>query len=235
MLSRRGLEFESSASEGAVLAMPDTAIQSHLRNLDRFYQHIGTHAEGWYRYANGPSMGRRLNNGDLCLVIGCDKTTSWGIATFSNSSTSSRLLFKRVADSSGDLGRLYTWEHSGTVNPPRVGPSQRGLVPNQCLFIRYLVFSVSESDWLGSREPSGVQIQMEAYQSTSPESRQSDPSNLSRTFSSTLSHVLRLFPAFYPNGKETKARGPTQDGLEIVAVSYANLVSALSLSCSRCF
>jgi len=166
-------------------------------------------------------MARRLNNGDLCLVIGCDKTTSWGIATFSNSSTTSQLRFKRVADSSGDPGPSYTWEYSGTADSPRVGPSQRGSVPNQCLFIRYLTFKLSERAWPGLREPSGVQIRMESHPSTTPGSRQSNPPNLqsSRTFSSALSHVFRT--TFNPNGKGTKAQDPTQDSLEITAASYA--------------
>jgi len=201
--------------------MPDATFQSNLNDLDRFYQHIGAHAESWYRYANGPGMGRRLNNGDLCLVIGCDKTTSWGIATFSNSSTTCRLQFRRVA-SSGDPGHSYTWEHSGTADSPRVGPSRRALFPNQCLFIRYLTFKLSERAWPGSRDPSGVEIRMESHQSTTPGSKQSNPPNQrsSRTFSSTLSDLLRS--TFNPNGKETKALPePTQDSIVIVAVSYA--------------
>jgi len=204
--------------------MPDATFQSNLNNLDRFYEHIGIYAESWYQYANGPDMGRRLKNGDLCLVIGCDKTTSWGIATFSNSSTSSRLQFKRAAESSGNLGRSYIWEHSGTADSPRVGPSQRASYPNQCLFIRYLTIKLLESAWSGLREPNGVEIRMESHGTPTPGSKQSNPTNLrsSRTFGSALSHVLRS--TFNPtsNNKETKALAePTQDSLEIVAVSYA--------------
>jgi len=204
--------------------MPDATSQSNLKNLDRFYQHIGVHAESWYQYANGPEMGRRLNNGDLCLVIGCDKTTSWGIATFSNSLSASQLQFMRVAGSSGDLGPSYTWEHSGTTDCPRVGPSRRGPFPNQCLFIRYLAFKLSERAWPGLRDPTGVQIRMKSHGSTTSESKQSNTPSLSpsQTFSSALSHVLRLFFSSNPNCKETTALPePTQESLEIIAVSYA--------------
>jgi len=219
MLRNRGLEFESSASEGAILVMPDATSQSDLNNLDRFYQHIGIHAESWYLHANGPGMGRRLKNGDLCLVIGCDKTTSWGIATLSNSSTASRLQFRRVTDSSGDPGCPYTWEHSGTADSPRVGPSQRASHPNQCLFIRYLAFKLSESAWTALSEPSGVQIRMESHQLNTPWNKQSNPPSPHswRTFSLALSHVF--LAAFNPNREEAKA-----DSVEIVAVSYAILV-----------
>jgi len=218
------LEFESSASEGAILVMPDATSQSNLNNLERFYQHIGVHAESWYQYANGPEMGRRLNNGDLCLVIGCDKTTSWGIATFSNSLSASQLQFMQVASSSGDLGPSYTWGHSGTADSPRVGPSRRGPTQNQCLFIRYLAFKLSERAWPALRDPTEVEIRMESHRCSTSESKQSNTPNLSapQTFSSALSHVLRLFFSSNPNLKETKALPePTQDSLEIVAVSYA--------------
>jgi len=233
----RELEFESSATEGAVLAMPEATFQSDLSDLDGFYRHIGIHAESWYRYANGPGMGRRLNNGDLCLVIGCDKTTSWGIAAFSHSSeqTTSRLQFRQVASPSGDAGQCYTWIHSGTADSPRVGPDRGsilGLGPqaeseplrNQCLFLRYLTFKLPETSWLAFKESNGVQIHMESHQSTSPGSKQSDSPNTgsSRKFGLALLHVLRS--AFSASAKARKAMAePTtaKTSVEIVAETYA--------------
>ena len=205
-LNTRELGFESSASEGAVLAMPSATFQSNLNDLDRFYQHIGTHAESWYRYANGPGMGRRLDNGDLCLVIGCDKTTSWGIATFSNSldQTTSRLQFRPVESSSGDPGCSYVWEHSGTADSPRVGPDRAATsalgtqaearsLQNQCLFVRFLSLKLSDSAWSGFREPSGVQIRMESHRPTFTANKTSNQPNLrsSRRFGAALTNAFR--------------------------------------------
>jgi len=207
--------------------MPDAVLQSDLNNLERFYQHIGTHAESWYQYANGPDMGRRLENNGLCLVIGCDKTNSWGIATFSNSmeQTTSRLQFLPVASSSGDVGRSYTWEHSGTAQSPRVGPSVGGPLQqsslNQCLFVRYLVFKLRKRVVPGFTGPSGVKIQMRSHGSTSPEVTQLNSSNLGslRTFGLALSRVLGS--AFGPGREESDALPEqTDDLLEIVAESY---------------
>jgi len=189
--------------------MPDTTIQSDLKNLDRFYQHIGTHAESWYRYANGPDMGRRLDNSGLCLVIGCDKTNSWGIATFSNSmeQTTSRLQFRPVASSSGDPGCSYTWDHSGTAHSPRVGPSRREPLGqssyNQCLFVRYLHIKLRKRALPGFGGPTGVEVQLRSHQFTSPGTMQSNSSTLGswRTFGSALSRVLRS--AFSPRREES--------------------------------
>ena len=223
MLQYRGLEFESSAAEGAVLAIPDAAFQSDLKNLDRFYQHIGTHAESWYRYANGPDMGRRLDNSGLCLVIGCDKTNSWGIATFSNSmeQTTSRLQFLPIASSSnGGPGCLYTWDHSGTANSHRVGPRRESLrrAPHsQCLFIRYLDIKLRKRALLSG--PAGVKIQMRSHQSTSFGTMQSNSSNLGSSWTSSLSRVLRS--TFSPGGTASDVLPElTEDPLEIIAESY---------------
>ena len=203
--------------------MPDPAIQSDLRDLDRFYQHIGTHAESWYKYANGPGMGRRLDNSGLCLIIGCDKTNSWGIATFSNSmeQTTSRLQFLPVESSSnGGPGCLYTWDHSGTANSHRVGPRRESLrrAPHsQCLFVRYLDIKLRKHALLSG--PAGVKIQMRSHQSTSPGAMQSNSPNLGSSWRSSLSRVLRS--AFSSGGTASDVLPElTEDPLEIIAQTY---------------
>jgi len=214
----RGLAFESSATEGAILAIPDATFRSDLKDLDRFYQQIGIHAESWYSYANGPGMGHRVRNGDLCLVIGCDKTTSWGIMTFSNSleQTTSRFQFQPVT-SSDSTGRHHTWEHSGTADSLRVGPGGGRSLRNQCLFVRYLNIKLRTSTGLGFNEPTGAQIQMESHQSTSSGSKRSNSQNLSslRKFGLILSQFW--WSVFSPSAVESEAPpGPPEDSLEVI-------------------
>ncbi|KAF9526458.1 hypothetical protein CPB83DRAFT_729455, partial [Crepidotus variabilis] len=74
----------STASEGAVLTMPHGSQRVDLSNTTTFQKYMSQNAESWYRFANGAYCGRNLSNGELHLVYGGDKTTSWGIATFSN-------------------------------------------------------------------------------------------------------------------------------------------------------
>ncbi|KAF8956508.1 hypothetical protein BDZ97DRAFT_1616431, partial [Flammula alnicola] len=71
-----GLCFETSASEGAILTMPEGAISQDLENIPRFRAYAAKHVDNWYRFVNGP-RGREAKNGDVRLVVGCDKTTSW--------------------------------------------------------------------------------------------------------------------------------------------------------------
>ncbi|KAF9560915.1 hypothetical protein CPC08DRAFT_664962, partial [Agrocybe pediades] len=77
------LSFEAQSSEGAILVMPEGAISYDFENIPKLRKYIAANLESWYRYANGP-RGREAKNGDLRIVIGCDKSTSWGMATMSN-------------------------------------------------------------------------------------------------------------------------------------------------------
>ena len=156
-----GLIFESSASEGAILTMPEGAYSEDLSNSSRLRQYIATHAEDWYKFVNGP-RGREAQNGDLHVVVGCDKTTSWGMATFADSSlsqeTNFRLKFSALGEqeSQRNAGNKYMWEHSGVaevrVGPGRgeneeLGETDSNRLRNQCLFLRTLNVTLSEKVW----------------------------------------------------------------------------------------
>jgi hypothetical protein len=162
MLHYRGLTFESSASEGAILTMPDGAFQEELGNLSKFRDYVAVHAANWYKFVNGP-RGREAQNGDVRVVVGCDKSTSWGMATFANTSSAQqsnfRLKFRPLQgqqQSQHNAGTAYAWEHSG-VAEVRVGPEpgeneELGETPtrqlrNQCLFMRTLSVTLSDSLW----------------------------------------------------------------------------------------
>ena len=117
MLQYRGLTFESSASEGAILTMPDGAFQEELGNLSKVRDYVAVHAANWYKFVNGP-RGREAQNGDVRVVVGCDKATSWGMATFANTSSAQQSNFRlkfRPLQSQHNTGTAYTWEHPGVA------------------------------------------------------------------------------------------------------------------------
>jgi len=153
------MAFESSASEGAVLAMPKGAQAQDLANVSIFRRYLSLNKENWYRYVN-VVRGREARNGDVRLVIGCDKASSWGVATFSNLTTRTCSLKFRTSGET-TLGQNYVWDCSGMVEA-RVGPDpqememltvQSGALMNQCLFIRTLDATLRDDTWhnLGSQ------------------------------------------------------------------------------------
>ena len=149
--------------------MPDGAISQDLENLPRFREYATANVERWYRYINGP-RGREAKNGDVRLVVGCDKATSWGIATLTGMTQHSQLKFKPVdAQSSSSRSRGYTWEYSGTAEV-RAGPDQeeidelkrddpddtRDKYLNQCLFVRTLNVTLNDVDWANLDHQIGI-------------------------------------------------------------------------------
>ena len=99
--------------------MPQGAQAEDLANVSRFRQYLSTNAESWYRYVNDV-RGREARNGDVRLVVGSDKASSWGMATFTNSTAQEfHLKFKPT----GVIGSrpTYGWEYSGMVEA-RAGP-----------------------------------------------------------------------------------------------------------------
>jgi hypothetical protein len=160
------LSFETYASEGAILAMPEGATSQDYENLPHFRTYVTQHLQNWYLFANGP-RGRDVKNGDLRVVIGFDKTPSWGMATLANitQERKSHLKFKNMEHSgpgTRPLGCTYTWEYSGMAEV-RTGPSPDEVdelrrddpsgtgstvkYTNQCLFVRTLNPKLNDDLW----------------------------------------------------------------------------------------
>jgi hypothetical protein len=127
----------------------------------------------WYEYINGP-RGREAKNGDVRLVVGCDKATSWGMAVLSDANQTCQLKFKPF---DGQIRHTWACEYSGTpVMYMKAGPDQqiidelrwedpgesiRDGYLNQCLFVRTLEFP-PERQRMGKIKPQnwrvGIQI-----------------------------------------------------------------------------
>jgi len=146
----RGFVFETSTSEseGAILVLPQGAYRKNLGTGMNNYLTSAV-VEAWYKYAV-EVRGCDVQNGDIRLVYGCDKATSWGIATFSDKighPTSLKFGMKE------DIRyHTYQWVCNGTTNvQTRVGLSvdKNGdeMVKNQCVFLRTINARFSEESW----------------------------------------------------------------------------------------
>ena len=157
----RDIVFESSASEGAILTLPRGARSEDLGEMATFREYAAANVANWYRYVNGP-RGREVKNGELRLVVGFDKTTSWGIATFANQTQQNRCRLK-FGPSEGDFASTsYTWsqlEYSGVADV-KAGPDSDEIdelridgdpphvqFENQCLFVRTLNATLTDDVW----------------------------------------------------------------------------------------
>ncbi|KAF8798678.1 hypothetical protein BYT27DRAFT_7218474 [Phlegmacium glaucopus] len=92
---------EGPPSKGAVLTMPHGASSDDLRNIVGFRRYLSDHIENWYRVVNG-DRGCEIKNGNLRLVIGCDKAIDWGMATFAKSTIRGESVLLKFRPSGND-------------------------------------------------------------------------------------------------------------------------------------
>ena len=155
--------FQCSELAGTILTMPQGAYHQDLRrNIGIIRDYAATNLASWYDYAN-IVHGLELSNSEILLVIGCDKTTSWGIATYSHSQSKhvekevTNLSFN-VRSEAHSLYPKYVWDADGMAKDLKVGPEDVDLlVPpedhprmplrNQCTFIRSLNLALGDKEW----------------------------------------------------------------------------------------
>ena len=144
--------------------MPQGAYNEDLKNIRKFREYALIHAKSWYLYAKG-TRGMTVGNGKLHLVTGCDKTNSWGIATYSHLTSKSPednvslLRFDPVDNERQGRHSSYTtyeWDYVGAAEA-KYGPEEEelmnlgvnGSVPprNQCTFIRSFTPALGDGDW----------------------------------------------------------------------------------------
>ena len=147
--------------------MPRGARSEDLGNLARFREYTAANVADWYRFINGP-LGREAKNGDVRLVVGFDKTSSWGIATFANQTQQNSCLLKFGPSSSEGDSSNYKWSEYSGVADVRAGPDSYEIdelrldgdppdvqFENQCLFVRTLNATLADDVWADIHSGSG--------------------------------------------------------------------------------
>jgi len=138
--------FESTAKEAAILILPEGATTEDLLNTRGVRSTISSNAKDWYTYAKEIRGRSDIKKGDIRVVVGIDKVSSWGIATSaSNTGQKASYVFKH------DPTHAYEWDCTGGSG--RVGPQKSEIrdligdddhVPeNQCVFVRTINFTFS--------------------------------------------------------------------------------------------
>jgi hypothetical protein len=133
------VEISTSSKEAAVLLLPDGASRVNLRPLKEFRDYAIKHAQRWYEFVNG-NLRRMVENGDLYLVTGMDKTSSWSIAAAENQSEDGRISLTLKAAQVGAAHASYIWEWEAASSfaacGPRRPPEEQSWGQNQTVFLR---------------------------------------------------------------------------------------------------
>ncbi|KAF7345421.1 hypothetical protein MVEN_01560100 [Mycena venus] len=133
------VEVSTSSRQTGLLLLPDGASRWDLRRQQRFRDYAMKHAHNWYAFVNG-SLERMVGNGDLYLVTGVTKSTSWGVAAVENHSGEGTLSLKLKAAQIGNAGASYAWEWESAGSSVNAGPRRRAgeeeWRDNQTVFLR---------------------------------------------------------------------------------------------------
>ena len=131
-------------SEAAILALPAGASRQDLLDINKFRRHAIENAIRWYEFVNG-NLGREAPNGSLYLVTGCDKSTTWGIASVAGATQvntpSLRFTAAQLLQASAEY--TYSWETHCPATV-RIGPSGLSTLQNQCIFLRGFKLTLRE-------------------------------------------------------------------------------------------
>ena len=141
-----GLQFNSSASEGAILVLPEGTDQHNLRNHLVFQREALRNGKTWYDFAV-KKLGRTMISPDsLYLITGHHKTRSWSLAAFHsvNETFHFNAQFTAANIVNGNVTATYTWQMTSAV-PCRVGPDPYDGSKNQTVFVRGYKIAIRES------------------------------------------------------------------------------------------
>ncbi|KAF8196290.1 hypothetical protein K438DRAFT_757411 [Mycena galopus ATCC 62051] len=138
------MEIITSSKEAAILQLPDGALRTDLRNLQEFRDCALRHAHRWYEFVTN-DLERVVDNGDLYLVTGTDKASSWSVAAVEYRAEDHRSIASEVEPA----GRSCLWEsqlansvvHSG----PRRRPGEESWGNNQTVFLRGFKVAIRSS------------------------------------------------------------------------------------------
>ncbi|KAM6501148.1 Ankyrin repeat-containing domain protein [Amanita muscaria] len=137
-------EYICDGSEGAILELPEGAIQDEAINTKAFEDLAKLHGVQWYEYTM--TRGRSISNGSLYLVTSSTKCAQWGIAVFDRPcDTGQGLTF---------VSSPFGWKGSRIFTTKVANPNQ-GDTPNQCVFLRGYKIMIRQDifDHLPTRRP----------------------------------------------------------------------------------
>jgi hypothetical protein len=119
--------------------LPDGASRWDLRPKQVLRDYALKHAQNWYAFVNG-NLQRMIGNGDLYLVTGVTKSTSWSVAAIENHSGEGKISLKLKAAQIGNAGTSCAWEwesaSSSVDSGPRRHPGEELWRDNQTVFLR---------------------------------------------------------------------------------------------------
>ncbi|KAJ7154580.1 hypothetical protein C8R46DRAFT_1227418 [Mycena filopes] len=147
------IEVTTVSKQAAVLLLPDGASRLDLRFLNKFRQVALKHAKNWYAFVIG--LGSMLENDELYLVTGVDKSASWAVAAAESRSEDYNINLKlraaHCAARSFTVAGSYAWQWEAGCEfadfGPRRPPGEPSSLRNQTVFLRGFRIAIHSLVW----------------------------------------------------------------------------------------
>jgi hypothetical protein len=187
--------------------LPEGAHRQDLLKEQLFLRAALENAQKWYDYARG--QGRRLSNGSIYLITGCDKAKSWGLAAYADLCGQTDVSIKLMAMQISGLRTMYRyqWEKQGSIEG-RVVRNEPPRLRNQCVFARGYRISLRES--LFARWPKEIRVSAIGDTTSKPIAKGSSSASSNNTKRSRFLDLL---------SSPTRQQGPTNPGSSTQLVS----------------
>ncbi|KAJ7148428.1 hypothetical protein C8R43DRAFT_888882 [Mycena crocata] len=141
------IQVVESSTQTALLILPDGALRMDSRSLRVFRDYALKNAQSWYAFVNG-DLQRILGNGELYLITGVTKSTSWCVATFDGSSVAEKgSLNMQATLLNGEVAWAWDTSNTGTRSGPYRRAGEESWRDNQTVFLRGLKVAVRSGSW----------------------------------------------------------------------------------------
>ncbi|PSR94669.1 hypothetical protein PHLCEN_2v4401 [Hermanssonia centrifuga] len=148
--------FESSVSEGALLATKYETRCVDAQQLGTFRKYILAHYKSWFQFANCPDHDHGIDVEDLLFVTGCDMTADFSMLAFKHNKEGQQVRFELGAASIASASASWgTWQCQSPLTYENWGPQTLeddagvpldGQKYDQCIFLR--AFGVARRAWI---------------------------------------------------------------------------------------
>ncbi|KAA1471739.1 hypothetical protein DENSPDRAFT_133062 [Dentipellis sp. KUC8613] len=105
------LQFACSRRKGAVLVLPEKAVREDTKRRGAYKEYLREHCERWHALTEQLKLDLRME--DLVLVTGCDRTTTWAVAAFTNTEFDSQiqLSVELAGVEAASFASSLSWSH----------------------------------------------------------------------------------------------------------------------------
>ncbi|KAF7373271.1 Cell division control protein [Mycena sanguinolenta] len=155
------VSISSSAERTATLLLQEGGSRIDLLPLKKFREQAEKHGEDWYAFVR-ENVNYELDNGDLYLITGVDKSTLWNVSAAEKRTGNDHISLKLRAVQFGSVNGSYRWEWENggqfSDSGPRRPAGEAPDLQNQAVFLRGFRLMLSAPFWRKQKKTKAISV-----------------------------------------------------------------------------